>query len=314
MRRFCLWAAKICLLCFVFSLGFISLQYVPDWSASRVEAKFGVTDIDFVTVGNARVHVKQDGDPNGPPIVMLHGMNASLYAWKDFVPEMDSSFQLIQIDAPFHGLTGPVDMQTCAPSELAEFILATLDEIGVDRFTVVGSSWGGRTSLELAMSHPERVEKLVLIGSSGLDAPPSLLTKLSQNWVGRQILTNFTSPLIVARSLRQAFYDDAQVTDALVDQVVSLNRREGNRPGALNCLLDLQSTTATDAAVYSTVSQPTLILWGQEDPWVPVRNGQRFHDAISQSEIIIYEGVGHLPMEEIPARTAQDVSTFMLQE
>jgi len=86
------------------------------------------------------------------------------------------------------------------------------------------------------------------------------------------------------------------------------------RPGNRQAFVDrVQNHGATDISEIATIKNPTLLLWGKEDLWVDPSHAAKFDKDISNSKLIMYENVGHIPMEEIPERSATDVKTFLLQ-
>lgn len=295
------------------SLAAVGSQYTPDLPFQEVESAVNARPADFIYIGRNRVHVQSSGDIYNPPLILLHGMGASLYAWDKVAPELRKHFYVISIDLPFHGLTGPAAIGNCQPSQVAQFVFAVMDKLDITKADVAGNSWGGQIALEMARSNSDRVNRVVLIDAAGLDAPPSQAAKMAENPIGRLILTHFTSPFMVRRTLKQTMADPKLVTNDLVAQFVVLNRREGNRAGALNCRrasrLALQNSTNS----YASVKQPTLILWGKQDQLIPVANAMRFSRQIPNSSLQIYENAGHLPMQEVASEVAGDMELFLIR-
>jgi pimeloyl-ACP methyl ester carboxylesterase len=116
---------------------------------------------------------------------------------------------------------------------------------------------------------------------------------------------------LVARSLRDVFADQSKVTPDLVDLYTDLALRPGNR----QAFCDRVSTSEPDhTAELRQIVAPTLIMWGSLDSLLPVSDAQRFARDIRTSRVVIYEGVGHVPMEEIPGRSAADAEAFLLED
>ena len=107
------------------------------------------------------------------------------------------------------------------------------------------------------------------------------------------------------------YADDARVTDALVDRYYDLTRRAGNRGAFLSRAL---VADASPFAAIRAVQAPTLVMWGAEDLWIPRAMADTFATYIPGSRVVVYEGVGHLPMEEHAARSAADARAFLLGE
>jgi len=113
---------------------------------------------------------------------------------------------------------------------------------------------------------------------------------------------------VLRKFLNQVFVDQKQVTDELVDRYYDLISREGN-PEAFVAMANGTHKRRTNKL--KELKMPTLIMWGEDDAWLPVENGYWFQVCIPHSELIVYEGVGHVPMEEIPTRTARDLRKFL---
>lgn len=293
------------------AMALIGSQYNPELLRSQVSARIGEPDPVFVDTDGGRVHIKTYGPSSGEPLLLIHGMSSSLYAWKDVAALIARHGRVIAIDLPFHSLTGPVDVTDCTSSSVAKFVWNVLDKLGIEKLSIAGSSWGGLIALRMTEAAPDRVNALVLLDSSGLPSPPSSVNRLARYAVGRLLLTDFLGDYIVRRSLGEAFYDRTKVTDDLVNQVVTLNRTAGNRQGQLLCRASLLAETQTPRPTWAGLKQPTLIIWGQDDPWIPVANAQAIARLLANARVQEYSHVGHLPMEERPDRVAADIVDFL---
>ena len=124
----------------------------------------------------------------------------------------------------------------------------------------------------------------------------------------RDLLTSLTPRSLVADSLREVYGDPGKLSDELIDRYYELARRPGNR----RAFVDRAAASGTDRnGDHSLLQQPVLILWGAEDRWIPLEHGRGFADDIENARLIVYPGVGHLPMEELPGPTARAVLTFL---
>jgi pimeloyl-ACP methyl ester carboxylesterase len=114
---------------------------------------------------------------------------------------------------------------------------------------------------------------------------------------------------VIRQSLLDSMADEAGVTEEMVDRYWELLRYPGNRRAAgLLALVDRETSYGNRLG---EVASPTLILWGAEDRVIPPDNAMTFHAMIPDSELQIFDGVGHLPMEEAPKRTAKAIDQFL---
>ena len=271
----------------------------------------------FVDVGGLEIHYKDEG--RGPTIVLLHGFGSSLHTWDGWVDELRADFRLIRLDLPGHGLTGPNAAHDYRTETYVRMLGRFVDRVGVDRFALAGNSMGGGISWLFTARHPERVERLVLIDASGAprtaDAPSgarhsggSSVMRFVRLPVIDRLVTRFTPRFLFEKALLEVYADDTLVTGELVDRHYQLALRPGNR-AALAARLSSQGGDHRD--LIASLRQPTLVMWGRQDTWIPVSHAERFHAALPDSELVIYDDVGHLPMEEAPRRSAAEVRRFL---
>jgi pimeloyl-ACP methyl ester carboxylesterase len=178
---------------------------------------------------------------------------------------------------------------------------------------LAGSSLGGLIAWRYATAHPERVERLILVDAAGYprNRPPLLVFRLAQVPVLSSLLAQMNPRPLVARSLREVYADASKVTPELIDLYTDLALRQGNRE-AFSARASLREADHTGEL--GRISAPTLIMWGRLDALIPASDAERFARDIRRSKVVIYEGVGHLPMEEAAARSVDDARSFLLQD
>jgi pimeloyl-ACP methyl ester carboxylesterase len=261
----------------------------------------------FVAIDGALVHYREEG--SGEPMVLLHGAFSSLHTYDAWVEELKPYFRTIRMDMPGFGISQPRLDHTYTVETYSDFLNKFLDMLGVGRCHLVGSSLGGWVSWEYALKHPERVASLTLLDSAGfldIDAIP-LPFKMARTPFVNRIIKYVVRRNVLEQFVRQVYYDESKVNERLIDRYYDLFTREGNPEAFLN-LVNGKFRDNTRKLKYLTM--PTLIIWGEEDQWIPVKYAYKFHEAIPNSHLIVYEHVGHIPMEEVPKMTAEDVLSF----
>ncbi len=284
--------------------------YERDRSVDELAVDYGGPESRFLELEAATVHYRDQG--TGPVLLLLHGFGSSLHTWDDWAQELGDAFRLVRLDLPGFGLTGPFAHRDYRGERYMEFLDAFLDELGVDRCSIAGNSMGGFFAWRYALHNPTRVDKLVLIDAAGYpDMPGGSTVKVAEMPVIKDLVTSFTPRFLFARGLREAYADDSKVRDDLVDRHFRLALRAGNRQALVDRLAaagdGLQSERIPE------IRTPALVLWGEDDIWIPVRFGHRFDEDLPRSELKIYPGVGHVPMEEAPEITARDARAFLLR-
>ena len=129
----------------------------------------------YVTVAGVRTHYIVAGD--GEPLLLFHGLGASVATWRDNIGPLSKVFRVYGIDLPGHGNSDKPDMNYSADT-LAQFALRLIDTLGLDRPSIIGNSVGGALGLMLALGHPERVSGLVLVDSASLGREISMYLRL----------------------------------------------------------------------------------------------------------------------------------------
>ena len=264
--------------------------------------------------GGLRVHYRDQGNLSGPPIVMVHGFSASLHTWEPWVKRLGGHYRIVTLDLPAHGLTRAPSTYVTSLDRYAEVIDEVAQRLNLGPYVVVGNSMGGGAAWTLALKHPDHLRGLVLVDSVGApmqghNAGSPLIFKLLANPLGRALLRNVDTRLLAEQGLKSAYVDPALVTPALVDRYVDLSRAPGHR----EILLNSQSgpPQGASAATFRAIAAPTLVMHGEADALIPVSAGRWLAQTIPGARLITYPGVGHVPMEQIPDRSAEDLRLFL---
>jgi pimeloyl-ACP methyl ester carboxylesterase len=292
-------------------LGVALWAYAPSLPPKLLIARYANAQSKFIDVGGARAHVRDEGNPGGIPVVLIHGSMGSLHMWEGWVPELAGKARLISVDLPGHGLTGAWSRDEYTIDAYADFVEGLVDTLDLDRFVLVGHSMGGAVAWTFAATRPERVSQLVLVDAAGYpresgDVP--LPTRLARMPVVGDLGIYFKPDRLARRSLLEVYGDPAMVTPERVKRYAELQRFPGNREATVQ---RARTQEPLDPAPLKRLDVPTLILWGAADRWVPVADAFRFQNDIKGAELEIFEKLGHNPMEEDPQATAAAVAAFL---
>ncbi len=262
----------------------------------------------FLVIDGSMVHFRVEG--KGKPVLLLHGAFSSLHTFDGWCGILGNKYQLIRLDLPGFGLSGSRIDHDYSMERYIEFLRDFLDRIQIKDCHIAGSSLGGWIAWEFAIKYPKRVNKLILIAAAGFleDRNVPLPFKMARTPFIGKVIKYAVKKNVLEQFLRQVYADQDKITDELVDRYFELFSREGN-PEAFLSLANGKYKDHTKKL--KAINNPTLILWGEEDAWLPLENGYKFNERIPDSKLIIYEGVGHVPMEEIPKDTAQDLRQFL---
>lgn len=291
-------------------VGFNVANYHADISVETIIEKYAYDNSQFLDLDGMKVHYRINGD-TGETVVLLHGTASSLHTWEGWIEELSKEYRVISFDMPGFGITGPEPNGIYTRERYLKFIDDVLNALHVDSCYMAGNSFGGYMTWSYAAHHPEKVKKIALLNASGYprgDQPTPISFKMQKEEWLRPMITHITPRFLVEKSVKVVYYDDSKITDKLVDRYFELLLREGNRGGLMG---KTQQITYEYSDEIKQVQCPTLIMWGDQDMLVNVEAAPRFHEDIPNSELLIYENMGHVPMEEIPERSVKDFMDFL---
>ncbi|MBX9942636.1 MAG: alpha/beta hydrolase [Reyranella sp.] len=290
--------------------GVVLWAYAPTLPRETLIARYANDRSKFIDVGGVLAHVRDQGNPDAMPLVLIHGSMGSLHMWEGWARDLGGQIRLISVDLPGHGLTGDWRRDEYTIEAYTDFIEVLVDTLHLDRFALAGHSMGGAVAWSFAATRPHRLSALILVDAAGFprqgEAP--LPTRLARTPVVGDIGIYFKPERIVRRSLTEVYADPAMVTPERIRQYAELQRFPGNREATLR---RARTQEPLDPTPLRRLTVPTLILWGAKDRWVPVADAFRFQSAIKGSQLEVFANLGHNPMEEDPAATAAAVAAFL---
>lgn len=253
---------------------------------------------------NGDVALAWEESGSGPPLLLIQGLGYARWGWEPVVPLLAPRWRTISFDNRGVGeSSSPPGPYTAA--EMADDAVAVLDAAGVGRAAIVGVSLGGMVAQELAVSHPERLTALVLIGTTpgttlGHPMPESTVRLLAEasSWEPEMALRSF-----IANAL------GSEPDPATVERILAHRLASPQDPAGW-------AAQATAAAAYDggrragSIEVPTLVISGTADRVVDFRNSQVLGELIPDSRVELVEDAGHLVFWEHPEAVAQLINEF----
>jgi pimeloyl-ACP methyl ester carboxylesterase len=249
-----------------------------------------------VKLGNYRIHYMVAGQ--GKPLVLVHGLAGRAENWLALIPEFTrNGYQVYAPDLLGYGKSEQPDVDYSIALE-TDILRQFLDSQNLQQPDIAGWSMGGWVSLKLAAEHPERVHRLVLMDSAGLQFEavnagalrPKTEAELAHMYA---VLSPNPKPVpsFVARDILRNFAaNDWVVGRALQSMGLGHDLMDNN----------LQSVT-----------MPVLIIWGKEDVLTPLSIGERMRTAMPQSLLYVYDGTGHLAPTDRSEEISKTVVSFL---
>jgi pimeloyl-ACP methyl ester carboxylesterase len=283
-----------------------------DWNRNR-HVVFHSEHSRFVDVDGGRVHYQEAGDAKAPALVLIHGFASSTLVWsKVFLRLAAAGFHVIAVDMLGFGYSGkPRNGEYTIPGQ-ASLLVGLLDRLKIKRATLVGSSYGGAVAMTCALDHPQRVEKLVLIGTVTNNRP--LAYKLMRVF-SSPVFGDVVSPLLIGsrrllrRRMKRVYDRHEWVLDERRVDARHLPLRAARTQRAI-----IRTVRNWDAERISReahlIKQPALLLWGENDREIPLADGERLHEQIPGSRLIVFLNCGHMPHEEYPEEFTALVADF----
>jgi pimeloyl-ACP methyl ester carboxylesterase len=294
-------------------LGAVAFSWAPDRTVAELAPRWAPPPSTFVAVAGMQMHVRDEGPrTDSRPIVLLHGTSASLHTWDGWAAVLTATHRVIRFDLPGFGLTGPMADGDYSMARYVAVVTALLDSLHVTRVTLGGNSFGGEVAVMVARAHPERVAKLILVDAAGYPMRSTSVPlgfRLARSPLFSKVMLVTLPRAIIESSVRNVYGNPSKVTPELVDRYYELTLRAGNRRAVADRFR--QAPSDGIAAEVAQLKLPTLILWGARDHLIPVENADRFHRDIAGSTLVTFDGLGHVPHEEDPARTVVVVQRFL---
>ena len=283
-----------------------------DWTKNR-EKVFHSEHSLFTEVGGVRVHYQEVGGKDAPPLVLIHGFASSTLVWSSvFLKLADAGFRVIVPDLLGYGYSGkPRDGEYTIEAQ-ARLMRGLLDALDLERVCLVGSSYGGAVAATCALDDPQRIERLVLVGAVSNNRPLRFtLLRLFSSPVLGDVLSPFLigSRRLLRMRMKRVYDRHSWVLDEKRVDARHLPLRAAGTQRAI-----IRTVRAWDAERVSRdahlIRQPTLLLWGENDPDVPLSDGERLRDEIPDSRLVVFRNCGHLPHEEFPQAFTEVVAEF----
>ena len=281
-----------------------------DLPVAPLEAKYGDANLRTASVDGVPIRYRLEG--SGPALVLIHSHYFDMRMWDAWLPALTPHFTVLRYDLSGHGLTGPDPSGDYTVARDVRLLTGLLDALKLDSVALVGSSVGGNIAFTFATQQPARVRELVLINSGGLKRATSRGSgKNIPAWA--DYVLPLVPPLALEKFLTWMIVDDALVDDTLKTRFVDLWRREGNRPAEMERLRQFE--TGEPDALLARITAPTLILWGRDNPQLPVVLSEQFVSKLTNSPRVErkdYAGAGHVLPIERPTESVADTLAFLL--
>lgn len=282
-------------------------------------------DARYLEVNGASIYLIERGDPDGLPVILLHGFGGSVFTWRYTLdPLAEAGYRVIAFDRPPYGLSDKSPDFTWTPTAYADLTVGLMDALEIDAAILVGHSAGGAVIADVTALYPDRVLGLSIVAGAVLTGDPQADAWFTQQAEARggddesgmgglaaglrdinprsplaQLAVRaLLTPERFADILISAYHDPSTVPADAIEGYASPLTVNGWEAAFLKILSGGMSSPVYTPDLWENITVPVLIQWGAEDTWVSPAVGLALAERLDGAELRLYPQTGHLPMEE----------------
>jgi pimeloyl-ACP methyl ester carboxylesterase len=260
-------------------------------------------------VNDLEFFYREAGENNDITLLMIHGFLGSSYDFIEIFEILKEDFRVIALDLIGFGLSSKPKTYQYSKDNQAEQVAAFIDYLAIDQISIIAHSMGGEVGMRLYQKRPDLIDKMILVGSVGpsenglrqLNAPTVIYDLIVKNYFLQQI------------AFKSAFskyeIDNKVINDAMFDKMFYFNR---TIPGAVLKKMTQDVDVIPLSQVIDDVDCPILLVWGEDDGFVPLQTGLLLNDSLYNSSLVIFTDAGHLPFTTFANLFVNSVLDFIL--
>jgi len=305
-------------ICFCISVLFIALAvsgcglFVKTIPKGEILGK--IPEDKYIMIDDVNYHYLEYPG-TGRDIFLLHGFASSAYTWEKVIPYLTGQgYHVWAVDMKGFGWSDKPEDAKYDTVTLMQEVNKWMDVMGLKNVVFVGNSLGGAIAVLMALEHPEKTDQLVLIDSAGYPIEKPFVIRMAKMPLAGEITKLFFGRWAIERTLKEVMFNDDKVTEKQIDSYF----RRMSTENALDAQVALARSFDIEALSTYTKRIPdiknrTLIIWGENDEWIPIESGHKFRKDIPNSTLVILPECGHIPQEEKPEQTAKLIIDFIEQ-
>ncbi|MGA3286795.1 MAG: alpha/beta hydrolase [Bacteroidota bacterium] len=253
-------------------------------------------------------------------LVFLHGFGASVETWRDIQSPLSKGNTLFFLDLKGFGLSSKPDDGKYSLEDQAEIVLAFLKAHNLRDITLVGHSYGGAVSLFTYLKDRSGhargiIRRLVLIDAAAyVQQLPFFIDILRKPFINWVVMNLVPTQITASFTLHYLFYDENKLSEERITRYAEYFNQPGSYNSFVECAKQIVPPNPDSiSALIKTIAVTTLIIWGANDPAIPLEEGQRLHQDIRISKLVIIPNCGHIPHEESPEESLNAILNFLEQ-
>lgn len=258
----------------------------------------------YVTISGNRIRYLEDG--RGPHIVLVHGLGSQAERWSAMMPRLAREHRVIAPDLPGFGLSDKPEVDY-TPEYFAKFMISFLEELGIRRAALVGSSLGGQVVAETAAScRTGLVSRAVLVSPTGTmrSVNPTLNAYIMAAMYPRHEAIRTAYGMMAGR--------DGNVDESSIERFREAMSRPNAKMAFLSTVMGFKHWPAITSRLGS-ITAPVLLVWGSEDTMIPMSFAEGYVEGLRDCRLVVMEGCGHRPHVEEPEKLAGLILDFVVK-
>ncbi|KAB8131821.1 alpha/beta hydrolase [Gracilibacillus oryzae] len=232
-------------------------------------------------------------------ILLLHGFLASSYCFRHLIPSLQKEFHVLNIDIPPFGKSSKNKNNLYTYDHIVDAIIFLLDQLQINKVTILGHSMGGQIALRCSYSHKKRVERLYLLAPCSFMHRSIFFSRMiSYNPLTPYLAKKFLQSKGVYEVLRQCMYNDQLITKEMLKKYKQPFENNAIYRSIMTWLKDHQGDLTEEQL--AMITTPCTIFWGKDDLILPYQLGYDLARCLKKANLYLFEEAGHFLPEEIP--------------
>ena len=266
-----------------------------------------------VFVNGINISYIEEGE--GMPMVFVHGIPTSSFLWRNMIAELSTHSRVIALDLPGFGFSDPPPNGDYTISNYVRLFESFLEALSIGPATLICHDFGGPIVLTYALWHPEKCQRLIIFDTFlHTDLPPwPLFMKIAKIRPMGEIFMRFGGKSIARSGLEEGVKDKSRISDGIVQQYYMPDGDPDklNRTMLGTLRIDYMGDLEFIEKNLGTIDKPTLIVWGENDKFLPISLGERIHKDIAGSKMERIPNCGHFVQEDQPERATKIIADFI---
>ncbi|WP_298539391.1 alpha/beta hydrolase [uncultured Aquimarina sp.] len=275
------------------------------------EFKKGQKHVKLDGIAHIPVDIAYTDKGEGIPLILLHGIPTWSYLYHNVIDELAQKYRVIAPDFLGHGYSDHNDMFDRSIEVQAKVVLRLMEYLNLEKAHIIGHDTGGGVSLILAINHPHKIDKLVLSNIVAYDSWPidDMLSLGNPEWVSKPINE-------IADFLKEGYIMGLSNPETLTSTFIEgITEPYLTNEGKISLIRNASSlnTNHTTSLVsrHKNIKAQTLLLWGVDDPWQTIKDGERLAAEIPNANLVKLENASHWVQQDTPDRYIMNLLKFL---